>query len=64
MGGCLKLFGGFQGLLARVDRYRLHCPFTTRLGLGPTPLAAWHLTDPHPWKACRRRPASRPGWRN
>ncbi|MBF1800572.1 Y-family DNA polymerase [Alloalcanivorax profundimaris] len=48
VGGCLKLFGGFQGLLARIDRYRLHCPFTTRLGLGPTPLAAWHLTDPPP----------------
>ena len=48
VGSCLKLFGGFQGLLARVDRYRLHCPFTTRLGLGPTPLAAWHLTDPPP----------------
>lgn len=45
VGGCLKLFGGFQGLLARVDQYRLHCPLTTRLGLGPTPLAAWHLTE-------------------
>ena len=48
VGGCLKLYGGFQGLMARVDRYRLHCPLTTRLGLGPTPLAAWHLTDPPP----------------
>ena len=26
VGGCLKLFGGFKPLLARVDRYRLHCP--------------------------------------
>jgi len=46
VGGCLKLFGGFEQLLARVDRYRLHCPLTSRLGIGPTPLAAWHLTDP------------------
>lgn len=48
VGSCLKLHGGFQGLMARVDRYRLHCPLTTRLGLGPTPLAAWHLSDPPP----------------
>lgn len=46
VGGCLKLFGGLSGLLTRVDRYRLHCGLTTRLGLGHTPLAAWHLTDP------------------
>lgn len=46
VGGCLKLFGGLPGLLARVDQYRLHGALTTRLGLGPTPLAAWHLTDP------------------
>lgn len=44
VGGCLKLFGGFRNLLARVDQYRLHCPLTTRLGLGPTPLAACYLT--------------------
>lgn len=45
VGGCLKLFGGLTGLLARIDRYRLHCPLTTHLGLGLTPLGAWHLTD-------------------
>ncbi|MFT0137875.1 Y-family DNA polymerase [Alcanivoracaceae bacterium MT1] len=45
VGGCLSLFGGFSGLLSRVDQYRLHCPLTSHLGLGPTPLAAWHLTE-------------------
>ncbi|WP_157933862.1 Y-family DNA polymerase [Alloalcanivorax mobilis] len=45
VGGCLKLFGGFRNLLARIDQYRLHCPLTSRLGLGHTPLAACHLSE-------------------
>lgn len=61
VGGCLKLFGGFQSLLARVDQYRLHCPLTTRLGLGPTPLAAWHLTE-LPALATRPEPVRFQGW--
>lgn len=46
VGGCLKLFAGLAGLLDRVEQYRLHCALTTRLGLGPTPLAACHLSAP------------------